>query len=72
MANRINEVWYCYNAKGKKIPPYKSSYVHQKTKTLIGKVWCMFKENWLSVIMTLTVASIVMGALIYAMFMLLA
>mgnify|MGYP003638923987 CR=1 FL=1 len=63
MANKINEVWYCYNAKGKKTAPYKSNY--------IKRTWIMFKENWGMIILTVMFGSGLFIALMYAMLMLL-
>tara|TARA_R110002020_G_scaffold140188_4_gene311513 strand:- start:15 stop:233 length:219 start_codon:yes stop_codon:yes gene_type:complete len=67
MANKIDEVWYAYNAKGQKIPPYKSSYKNRRPRTLIGRVWQMFKENWIGIISTMFIGGLIMYALIYAM-----
>ena len=49
MANKIDEVWYAYNAKGKKIPPYKSMYKTEKKRTLLGRVWHTYKSNWMEI-----------------------
>jgi|21_taG_2_1085346.scaffolds.fasta_scaffold31572_2 hypothetical protein len=46
MANRIDEVWYAYNAKGKKIPPYKSMFKQQKKRSLVGRIWHTYRSNW--------------------------
>ena len=71
MANKIDEVWYAYNAKGQKIPPYKSSYKNIRPRTLIGRIWHVFKENWVGIISTMLIGGVIMAALIYAMLQLL-
>ena len=48
MAKKINEVWYSYNAKGKKIPPYKSAQA-PKRKGLFGRILHTYKENWMEI-----------------------
>ena len=48
MAKKINEVWYSYNAKGKKIPPYKSAKA-PKRKGLFGRLLHTYKENWMEI-----------------------
>ena len=71
MANKINEVWYCYNAKGNKIPPYKSNYVHQQPRTLLGRVWCMCKENWYMLLIYLALIGAIMFGMLHLMMYLL-
>ena len=53
MANKIDEVWYAYNAKGIKIPPYKSRIIKKVNNSLLGRVWQTFKENWSSIILSI-------------------
>ena len=53
MAKRIDEVWYAYNAKGIKIPPYKSRIIKKVNNSLLGRVWQTFKENWSSIIISI-------------------
>ena len=65
MAKKINEVWYAYNAKGQKIPPYKSTYTDRGPKTLIGRVWKTFKQNWIEFTISIIVGGFVITALMY-------
>ena len=48
MAKKIDEVWYSYNAKGKKIPPYKSAKA-PKRKGLFGRILHAYKQNWMEI-----------------------
>ena len=69
MAKKINEVWNPYNAKGQKIQPYKSNYNNDGSpKTLIGRIWHTFKENWIELTITIIMAMVLIFALMYAMF----
>tara|TARA_R100000995_G_C3484584_1_gene126376 strand:+ start:1806 stop:2024 length:219 start_codon:yes stop_codon:yes gene_type:complete len=65
MAKKINEVWYAYNAKGQKIPPYKSTYTDRGPKTLIGKMWKVYKQNWIELTVTFIVGILILSALMY-------
>jgi len=60
MANKIDEVWYSYNAKGKKIPPYKSMFKKEKKRTLLGRIWHTYKSNWMEITGTI-VFGLVLG-----------
>ena len=71
MAKRIDEVWYAYNAKGIKIPPYKSRITKKVNNSLIGRVWRMFKDNWRNIILTMLFGSGLLLASMYIMLMLL-
>lgn len=71
MAKRIDEVWYAYNAKGQKIPPYKSNYTNKGPKTLIGRIWHTFKENWINITLSMVSVVIVMMVLMYVMYQIL-
>ena len=53
MAKRIDEVWYAYNAKGIKIPPYKSRITKKVNNSLLGRIWQTVKENWSSIIISI-------------------
>ena len=70
MAKRIDEVWYAYNAKGIKIPPYKSRMTKRVNNSLIGRVWRMFKDNWSTIILTMLFVSGLLLASMYIMLML--
>tara|TARA_R110001583_G_scaffold120648_1_gene271932 strand:+ start:1854 stop:2072 length:219 start_codon:yes stop_codon:yes gene_type:complete len=70
MAKRIDEVWYAYNAKGVKIPPYKSRIIKKVNNSLLGRVWQTFKENWTSIILTIMFGTGLFIAIMYAMLML--
>jgi|TARA_R110001583_G_scaffold144528_1_gene296478 hypothetical protein len=70
MAKRIDEVWYAYNAKGVKIPPYKSKITKRTSNSLASKVWMLFKENWTSIILTVMFGAGLFIAIMYAMLML--
>ena len=65
MAKKINEVWYAYNAKGQQIPPYKSTYIDRGPKTLIGKMWKVYKQNWIELTVTFIVGILILSALMY-------
>lgn len=71
MANKINEVWYAYNAKGVKIPPYKSRVTKKLSNSLICRVWMMFKHNWIEITLSISFGVVVFSALIYALIKLL-
>ena len=66
MANKIKEVWYAYNAKGKKIPPYKSSK-QSKPRTLIGRLWHTYKMNWIEITALVIFLPVLMFGVMYVM-----
>ncbi len=66
MANKINEVWYSYNAKGKKIPPYKSAKA-PKRKGLIGRMWHTYKANWIEITGIAIFAPVIIFGIMYVM-----
>jgi hypothetical protein len=67
MANKIDEVWYAYNAKGKKIPPYKSMYKTGKKKTLFGRMWHTYKANWMEITGIAIFAPVIIFGIMYVM-----
>tara|TARA_R110000744_G_scaffold202061_5_gene321067 strand:+ start:3380 stop:3598 length:219 start_codon:yes stop_codon:yes gene_type:complete len=71
MAKRIDEVWYAYNAKGVKIPPYKSKVTKRVSNSLACRVWILFKENWTDIVLTMLFGSGIILASMYIMLMLL-
>tara|TARA_R110002020_G_scaffold58049_1_gene159367 strand:+ start:213 stop:440 length:228 start_codon:yes stop_codon:yes gene_type:complete len=66
MANKINEVWYSYNAKGKKIPPYKSATA-PKRKGLISRMWHTYKANWIEITGIAIFAPVIIFGIMYVM-----
>jgi len=65
MANKIEEVWYAYNAKGKKIPPYKNMFNQQKKRSLIGRMWHTYKSNWMEITGIAIFAPVIIFGLMY-------
>ena len=53
MAKRIDEVWYAYNAKGIKIPPYKSRITKKVNNSLLGRIWQPITSQLSSIIISI-------------------
>lgn len=71
MAKRIDEVWYAYNAKGVKIPPYKSKVTKRISNSLVSRVLRMFKSNGLEIVLSISFGLLIFSALIFALIKLL-